>query len=127
MTVTKRKGLRGLFGVDAGSTVGIALAMRKYRLRGDGVRAGGMDVLPTTLQAIDDGLVDFTIDEQPYLQGFLPVVHLFLAKASGGLVQPSDTNTGLLFVTKDNVKPYLTTKTRYEGSSSKQKYPVNNA
>ena len=29
-----------------------------------------------------------------------------------------------LFVTKANVKPYLTTKTRYEGSSSKQKYPV---
>jgi simple sugar transport system substrate-binding protein len=35
---------------------------------------------------------------------------------------PSDTNTGLLFVTKDNVKPYLTTKTRYEGSSTKQQY-----
>ena len=29
-----------------------------------------------------------------------------------------------LFVTKANVNPYLTTKTRYEGSSSKQKYPV---
>jgi len=27
-------------------------------------------------------------------------------------------------VTKSNVNPYLTTKTRYEGSSSKQKYPV---
>jgi hypothetical protein len=27
-------------------------------------------------------------------------------------------------VTKANVKPYLTTKTRYHGSSSKQKYPV---
>jgi simple sugar transport system substrate-binding protein len=118
-TVEKRKGLRGLFGVDAGSTVGISLAMRKHRLRGDGVRAGGIDVLPTTLQAIDDGLVDFTIDQQPYLQGFLPVVHLFLAKASGGLVQPAETNTGLLFVTKANVHPYLATRTRFEGSSSR--------
>ena len=26
------------------------------------------------------------------------------------------------YVTKDNVKPYLTTKTRYEGSSSSQQY-----
>ena len=26
-------------------------------------------------------------------------------------------------MTKANVKPYLTTKTRYEGSSSAQKYP----
>ena len=37
---------------------------------------------------------------------------------------PSNTNTGILFVTKANVKPYLSTKTRYEGSSSAQKYPV---
>ena len=51
-------------------------------------------------------------------------MQLFLYKLSGGLVAPSDTNTGLLFVTKANVKPYLTTKTRYEGSSSAQKYPV---
>jgi simple sugar transport system substrate-binding protein len=51
-----------------------------------------------------------------------PVVQLFMYKISGGLMAPSDTNTGLLFVTKDNVKPYLTTKTRYEGSSTKQQY-----
>jgi simple sugar transport system substrate-binding protein len=118
-TVKKRKRLRGLFGVDAGSTVGIALAVKKYRLSADGVRAGGMDVLPTTLQAIRDGLLDFTIDQQPYLQGFVPVLQLFLAKASGGLVQPSDTNTGLLFVTKANVRPYVATRTRFEGSSSR--------
>ena len=52
------------------------------------------------------------------------MIQLFLYKLSGGLVAPSDTNTGLLFVTKENVKPYLTTKTRYEGCSSQQKYPV---
>ena len=51
-------------------------------------------------------------------------MQLFLQSLSGGLVAPSDTNTGLLFVTKANVKPYLTTKTRYDGSSSAQKYPV---
>jgi simple sugar transport system substrate-binding protein len=52
------------------------------------------------------------------------VIQLFLSKLSGGLVAPSDTNTGLLFVTRENVRPYLTTKTRYPGSSSKHKYPV---
>ena len=31
------------------------------------------------------------------------------------------TNTGLLFVTKDTVDPYQTTKTRYEGSDSAPK------
>jgi len=31
---------------------------------------------------------------------------------------PADINTGLKFVTKPSVGPYLTSKTRYEGSSS---------
>ena len=51
-------------------------------------------------------------------------MQLFFYRFTAGLVAPSETNTGLLFVTKANVKPYLTTKTRYEGSSSKQQYPV---
>jgi simple sugar transport system substrate-binding protein len=38
--------------------------------------------------------------------------------ASGGLVGPADVNTGLKFVTKDNVDPYLNTKTRYEGNAT---------
>ena len=69
--------------------------MRKYRLHARGVRAGGYDLLPRTLQAIADGHLDFTIDQQPYLQGFLPILQLFLARYSGGLVAPADTNTGL--------------------------------
>ena len=34
---------------------------------------------------------------------------------------PTQTNTGLLFVTKDNVDPYQTTKSRYEGSDTAPK------
>jgi simple sugar transport system substrate-binding protein len=116
------KSLKGMFAVDAGSTQGVAQTMQKYGLQNKGIHGGGYDLLPTTLKLIDQGFLDFTIDQQPYLQGFYPVVQLFLYKLSGGLMAPSETNTGLLFVTKDNVKPYLTTKTRYEGSSSKQQY-----
>jgi glycosyltransferase involved in cell wall biosynthesis len=54
------------------------------------------------------------------LHRFLPVLALYLYKVSGGLMFPSQTNTGLLFVTKDNVDPYLQTKTRFEGSSTEQ-------
>jgi len=115
--------LKGMFAVDAGSTQGVAQTIDKHGVAGK-VKGGGYDLLPTTLQLIQKGAIQFTIDQQPYLQGFYPVIQLFLYKLSGGLVAPADTNTGLLFVTKDNVKPYLTTKTRYEGSSSSQKYPV---
>jgi simple sugar transport system substrate-binding protein len=83
---------------------------------------GGYDLLPITLQLIKSGDMNFTIDQQPYLQGFQPVIQLFLYKVSGGLIQPSNTNTGLLFVTKENVDPYLSTKSRYEGSDKAAKY-----
>jgi simple sugar transport system substrate-binding protein len=123
-TYREHRKLRGMFAVDGGSTQGVAEVMRKHKLHRRGVRAGGYDLLPKTLRAIADRHLDFTIDQQPYLQGFLPILQLFLAKYSGGLVAPADTNTGLHFVTRANVKPYLTTKTRYEGSSRARKYPV---
>jgi simple sugar transport system substrate-binding protein len=123
-TYRDHKGLRGMFAVDGGSTQGVAEVMRKYGLAKRGVRAGGYDLLPKTLRAIADRHLDFTIDQQPYLQGFLPIFQLFLAKYTGGLVAPADTNTGLHFVTRRNVGPYLTTRTRYEGSSRVHKYPV---
>jgi simple sugar transport system substrate-binding protein len=123
-TYRKHKGLRGMFAVDGGSTRGVAEVMRKYGLAKRGVRAGGYDLLPRTILAIADRHLDFTIDQQPYLQGFLPTFQLFLVKYTGGLVAPADTNTGLHFVTRRNVLPYLTTRTRYEGSSRQHKYPV---
>ncbi|HKT43860.1 MAG TPA: substrate-binding domain-containing protein [Gaiellaceae bacterium] len=124
-TYKAHRSLRGLFAVDAGSTAGVAEVMRKYNLHARGVKAGGYDLLPTTLQAIHDRDLDFAIDQQPYLQGFLPVLHLFLDRYSSGLVAPADTNTGLNFVTRANVTRYLTTQSRFEGSSSREQYPVN--
>ena len=123
-TYRKHKSLRGMFAVDGGSTQGVAEVMRKYGLYKRGVRAGGYDLLPKTLRAIADRHLDFTIDQQPYLQGFLPIFQLFMARYTGGLVAPADTNTGLHFVTRRNVRPYLTTRTRYEGSSRAHEYPV---
>ena len=123
-TVKAAKDLHGLFAVDAGSTAGVAEVMRKFALHERGVCAGGYDLLPATLRAIHDRDLDFTIDQQPYLQGFLPVLQLFLDRYSSGLVVPADTNTGLNFVTRANVARYLTTKSRFEGSSAREQYPV---
>ncbi|MEW9552797.1 sugar ABC transporter substrate-binding protein [Nonomuraea sp. NPDC050783] len=115
-------GLAGMLAVDAGSTQAVGQIARKYNLRSKGLKvAGGFDLVPETLAGIKNGDLDYTIDQQPYLQGFLPVVYLYLYKLSGGLLFPSETNTGLLFVTKDNVGPYQTTKTRFEGSDTAQK------
>jgi simple sugar transport system substrate-binding protein len=113
--------LAGMLAVDAGSTSSVGQVVQKYSMRDKGLKvAGGFDLVPETLNAIKGGSLDYTIDQQPYLQGFLPVLYLYMYKLSGGLVFPSETNTGLLFVTKDNVDPYLQTKTRFEGSSTEQ-------
>jgi simple sugar transport system substrate-binding protein len=49
------------------------------------------------------------------------VFQLFLYQISGGLSGPAETNTGLLFVTQDNVAGYLETESRFEGDSEEQK------
>ena len=111
--------VKGMFAVDGGSTQSIGQVIEKYHAAGK-VHGGGYDLQPITLAQVNKGNLDFTIDQQPYLQGFLSVVQLFLYKLSGGLQQPSSTNTGLHFVTRENVSLYLKTQTRFEGSSDKE-------
>jgi simple sugar transport system substrate-binding protein len=110
--------VKGMFAVDGGTTQGVAECMQKNGLVAKGVHGGGFDLLPRTLELIQQGQMDFTIDQQPYLQGYYTVMEMYNFLVSGGLVGPADCNTGLKFVTKDNVGPYLATKTRYEGSST---------
>ena len=112
------KDIKGMFAVDAGSTMAVGKAMEKYGLHAKGVRAGGFDLLPQTLDEIAGDHLDFTIDQQPYLQGFYTIMEMALFRFSGGLTGPADINTGLKFVTKSGVEPYRSTKSRYEGNSS---------
>src|SRR3954452_7262588 len=110
------KDTKGMFAVDAGSTQGVAQTIKKYKIS-DKVRGGGYDLLQPTMELLQAGEIDFTIDQQPYLQGFLPVLELYMYKASQALTGIADVNTGLNFLDKETVKPYLSTKSRYEGNS----------
>ncbi|HZR52821.1 MAG TPA: substrate-binding domain-containing protein [Streptosporangiaceae bacterium] len=113
--------IQGIFAVDGGSTSLLGSSLAKYNLVGK-VAAGGFDLEPNTLTAVQQGQVSFTIDQSPYLQGFLPTLYLYLWHLSGGLVSPPATDTGLKFVTKSNVDPYVAQQSRFEGSTSAQKY-----
>jgi simple sugar transport system substrate-binding protein len=110
--------LKGAFAVDAGSTELLGPQLAALGLK---IPAGGFDLTPGTLTAIQNGQIDFTINQDPYLQGFLPVLYLYLFNLTGGLVLPPDTDTGLSFVTKSNVAPYIKNKTTYEGSTGATK------
>src|SRR5919112_1792204 len=115
------KDVAGMFALDAGSTQGVAQVMEQFGLHEKGVRAGGYDLTPQTLENLGKGHIDFTIDQQPYLQGFLPVIQLYLYNISGGITGPAETNTGLVFITPDTVNRYLQTSSRFEGDSETQK------
>ncbi len=111
--------IKALVGLDGGSTQSVAEVMAEFRGidQAKDVQAAGFDLLPRTLELLQQGYLEFTIDQQPYLQGFLTTVEMFLFLMSGGLVGPLDINTGRDLVTIENVGMYLTRPSRYEGNS----------
>jgi len=112
---------KGMYAVDGGSTESLAKVMQKYGLAAKGIKAGGFDLTENTQKLLKEGNIEFTIDQQPYLQGFLPVLQLFMWHASGSLTGPAETDTGLKFLNKETVVPYVESKSRYEGTSSEVK------
>ena len=110
--------LKGAFAVDAGSTEVLGTTLKEVRLN---IPSGGFDTLGTTVSNIQNGSMNFSIYQDPYLQGFLPVLYLYLFKVSGGALYPPDTDTGLSVVTKSNVSSYAAAS-RYQGTSTAAKY-----
>jgi simple sugar transport system substrate-binding protein len=109
---------KGMFAVDGGSTQCIAQVLRKQNLRSKGWKGGGFDLTSITQTLLNAGDLDFTIDQQPYLQGFLPVLQLYMYNQTQKLTGPADVDTGLKFITKATVGPYVSTKSKYEGTST---------
>lgn len=60
------------------------------------------DLCPITSKLIKKGVVDFTIDQQPYMQAYLAVQLLNLAARYK--MTPPDINTGVGIIDKDNVE-----------------------
>ena len=111
----------GMFAVDAGSTQAVGQVVQQQSARDNGLLgAGGYDLLPMTVELVAGGVLDFTIDQQPYLQGFLPVQYLYFSKLSGGVVLPPETNTGLVFLNAETAGLFLETASRFEGDSEEQ-------
>jgi simple sugar transport system substrate-binding protein len=106
----------GMFGTGATDSLVVGQVSQKYALAAEGVITAGYDLLPETLALIASGDMTFTTDQQPYLQGFIPTLQLYLYQLSGGAVSPANTDTSLAYVTIDNVDTY-TSPSRFEGSS----------
>jgi simple sugar transport system substrate-binding protein len=109
---------KGFFAVDGGSTGALALSMQQLGVGSKGVKAGGYDLDPNTQKGLAAGVLQFTIDQQPYLQGFLPILELYLYNQTQKLTGIADVDTGLKFLDKTTIQPYVTTKSRYEGTGT---------
>ena len=106
-----------MFAVDAGSTQGLAQTIQKQGLKGKG-QGRRLRPHPGHPAAAGRGQIQFTIDQQPYLQGFFPIVELYLYNVTQKLTGIADVNTGLKFLDKTTVVPYNSTKSRYEGTAT---------
>ena len=83
-----------------------ALAALKESGRQQDITLATFDLAPAVLQAIDDGEMAFAVDQQQYLQGYLPIVFL-TNYAQYGTVPASEVLTGPAFVTQDNAKQVI--------------------
>ena len=92
-------------GVNAVMTLNSAIGDALVSANPAKVKIATFDLDTGTLAALKDGKMDFAIDQQQYLQGYLPIVFLYLYNkhegnsSGGGSVVPS----GPLVVTKANV------------------------
>ena len=111
------KDVKAFYCVDSGDSIAAATIIAKYNLKGK-VGGSGWDVGIPVLQQVQAGALLFSIDQQAYLQGFVPAVQLFLYNISAGLMKPCDTDTGLGYVTQATASAYLSHNTRFEGSGS---------
>ena len=92
--------------IDGFMGVGPVIAMSGLRASQDldrGLVIGGFDITPEIIDAIEAGDIAFTVDQQQYLQGYMPVLLLYLNVTNqntlgGGL--PILTGPG--FVTPEN-------------------------
>ena len=104
--------------VDSGDSNAAATFIVNNHLKGK-VGASGWDTGTPVMDAIKSGSLLQTVDQQAYLQGFDTLMQLFLFNISGGLMKPTNTDTGTAIVVKSTVGPYLTTN-RWEGTSAKE-------
>src|SRR4051812_29888945 len=100
-------------------TLGAAQALDTIKVipaAGSSAKVGTFDLNIEAAQAVKDGTLQFAIDQQPYLQGYLAVTQLYLYKKNGNIMGGGGpVLTGPSFVDKTNVDavlPFIQKNTR---------------
>ncbi|WP_322770703.1 substrate-binding domain-containing protein, partial [Frankia sp. Cr1] len=94
-------------GIDRVVALGAQIALtavQSVRDAGSPAKVATFDTNPQMVQAIRDGSVEWAIDQQPFLQGYLAVDSLWLYRVNGNVIGGGKAVlTGPSFITKNNI------------------------
>jgi simple sugar transport system substrate-binding protein len=103
--------IRIILGTGQSDTEAAGRAIEKY-FPNKGYWSAGFDLSQKTLSLIRQGHIRCTVDQQPYIQGFYPVIQLTLYLRYG--IMPSDMDAGTTIINKSNVEHVIElTKQKY--------------
>ena len=102
--------------ITLGATQALDTIKAKSSAGRDDVKVGTFDLNADAAKAVQSGDLQFCIDQQPYLQGYLAVTQLYLYKKNGNVMGGGKaTLTGPSFVDSTNVAqilPFIDQNTR---------------
>jgi simple sugar transport system substrate-binding protein len=97
--------------IDGFLGVGPVITMSGLRASGDlgrDLTIGGFDLTEELLNSINDGDILFTVDQQQYLQGYLPILQLYVFQTNANVIGGGlPVLTGPGFITADNASDVL--------------------
>ena len=103
--------IRIILGTGQSDTEAAGWAIEKY-YSNKGYWSAGFDLSQKILSLIRQGHIRCTVDQQPYIQGFYPVIQLTLYLRYG--IVPSDMDAGTVIINKSNVEQVIVlTKQKY--------------
>ena len=96
--------IRIVLGTGQADTEAAGRAIEKY-FSNKGYWSAGFDLSSETLRLIQQGHIRCTIDQQPYIQGFYPVIQLTLYLQYG--IVPSDIDAGAAIIDESNIEQVI--------------------
>lgn len=96
--------IRIVLGTGQSDTEAAGRAIEKY-FPNEGYWSAGFDLSPDTLRLVEEGHIRCTVDQQPYIQGFYPVIQLTLYLRYG--IVPCDIDAGAAIIDRSNVEQVI--------------------
>ncbi len=84
---------------------GAAVSLRDLGMEPGEVVMGTFDLVPVVLEEMNNGFIQVTVDQQPYLQGYYPVHQLYLM--NNYAFPPFDVNTGKALILPEDVEALM--------------------